>query len=263
MCTHNAPPPPPLQVAVALAGRIDFRDNVTLTCPAGSTFVDMFGGLYGPGAYPSESVFCNSPTAGLHTQLLTSSLEFVCSVCDFDTYSVVLSSSNGSSSAGGGPAAATGAACLPCPSGASCTNGSVTPTPGYWGAGDMQGVVALALCPEDYCCDNAQWPCTGPSSCGGNREGPLCGDCKQGFAASIGSSECIQAARCASEQGYVWTAIVCGVFVAASVELLVVSGVWSTEDTFPKAKMKLAMYFAQVGPGSSRCLFGTHSSPPL
>jgi hypothetical protein len=230
------------QVSATLASRVVF-DDVGMTCPVGSGFVDKFGGLYGSTAYPCESAFCIAYEPGANL-VLASSLEFSCSLCDLDTYSLVGGSSNGTS--GTGADDSSDFVCYPCPNGATCVNGSVKANAGYWGSGDAGGVVRITLCPGGYCCDGDKWPCTTESSCGGYREGPLCGNCIPGYVASLGSAQCTKVSRCPSEQGYVWIAIICGVFASAVVNLVVVSGVWSSEDSFPKAKMKMAMYFSQV-----------------
>jgi hypothetical protein len=50
----------------------------------------------------------------------------------------------------------------------------------------------------------------------------------------------------------VWLTLVIGVCVGAALQLTVVSGVWFPSRSYPTAKVKLVLYFAQV----SDCCFG-------
>ncbi len=236
-------------MAIPLAGEVSFGLHTRLTCPIGSNFVDLFNGLYGPNKYKLYSPLCFVKVVGNTQDVYVSTLEFQCQVCGVGLYSLKSGSSNGAAGE------AFNFECLPCPYGSSCVNGSVVALPGYWGTGsardDGASVLSMALCPEAYCCDQRSSQCDGTSTCAGNREGPLCGDCSAGYSATLGSARCIESSRCSSEEGIVWFAIVAAVFTAAAVELVVVSGVWSSAISYPKAKMKLVVYFVQV----RNCLF--------
>ncbi len=180
--------------------------------------------------------------------VLASSLEFRCVPCAPGTYSLA----HGASTGGPGPQAVTNLTCLPCPTGATCTGASVTPRPGYWGAPSGSGpggggaTLAFAPCPTGYCCDgSAGAPCGTPGACAATRTGPLCGDCLPGYAAGLGSAECVARGRCAADQRALWPAVALGLLVSAAVQLTLVSGVWLCKAR-PSGKMKLVMYFAQV-----------------
>jgi hypothetical protein len=186
---------------VPLAGNVTFGDRVLLQCPLGTNFLDTFQGLYGPqGSYPVPSTLCNSSQATT-SQVLGSTLEFVCNVCGVGLYTVFRGSSTGA------PGAYDNHPCLPCPRGALCTDGAVNATAGYWGAADTSGVVALTVCPDGYCCDG--W------ACAGGRVGLLCADCSPGMAVGLGTARCIWESRCRADKVVVWPLLVALVVVAA------------------------------------------------
>ncbi len=232
-----------VQVAMPLAGKVTFGQHTAFSCPVGSNFVDMFNGLYGPDGYKIYSPLCLVKFEGDLQEVLVSTLEFQCQVCGVGFYSLKGGSSTG------GAREATNFDCLSCPDGSSCINGSVVALPGYWGTGNVlngTSVLSMALCPEDYCCDQRSSQCDGTSTCAGHRKGPLCGDCADGYSVSLGSARCVESSKCSVEQGLVWLATLAAVFASAAVELVVVSGIWSSTISYPKAKMKLVVYFVQV-----------------
>ncbi len=106
----------------------------------------------------------------------------------------------------------------------------------------------MRLCPGGYCCDGTPvWPCTSVSSCGGHRVGRLCGDCAPGYVEAVGSAACAPVHTCDRDQGVVWPVIVLALLASAVLQLTFVSGVWAPAPGFPTGKMKLILYFFQVG----------------
>mmetsp|Transcript_55615 Transcript_55615/g.121142 ORF Transcript_55615/g.121142 Transcript_55615/m.121142 type:complete len:659 (+) Transcript_55615:109-2085(+) len=82
--------------------------------------------------------------------------------------------------------------CQPCPFGASCSKGgSLFTKEAFWcnatayAHGDT---VTCHACPTGYCCRNS---CPIMQQCVGNREGVLCGRCKTGYAAGLGTTACV------------------------------------------------------------------------
>ena len=148
-----------------------------LTCPLGSNCHDAFDSLYGPGSFPSLSSFCNSADPST-TQVLTSTLEFECSVCGLNSYSLGHSVSNGSAGADQVP-------CRSCPEGGSCVDGFVVATPGFWGVVNSNVEAQFLLCSASYCCDWGLSPCLAIQICAGGRSGPLCGDCGPGLVVAL------------------------------------------------------------------------------
>lgn len=55
-------------------------------------------------------------------------------------------------------------------------------------------------CPPGSCCPLTK-PCDETMACAANRQGVLCGECKEGFSAAIGTTNCVPNSRC--DQG-VW-----------------------------------------------------------
>ena len=216
--------------------------STAFQCPAGSNFVDTYGGLYGPaGAYPVQDPACPSGY-----DILQSTLQFQCARCAPGTYSVTPSTTTGA------PNSTVAQLCRPCPLGGQCgADGGVVATPGYWGGANGDGTVTLVLCPTGYCCDgdddaSSVWPCAAIGVCGGNRVGRLCGDCRPGYVESIGSPVCVPVGQCADDRPVLWTVGAVGVLLAALVQLVLVSDVWLPAQRFPSGKMKLAVYFFQV-----------------
>ncbi len=220
------------------AGNVTMGADVRYQCPSSSGFLDSFGGLYAPGH--SYAVRSSSLCETVEGKVLVSTLEYSCVPCADGRYTTQAGSSTGF------PGEASNSPCLECPGGGLCTGGSVRAAAGYWGASDGQGEVSFTLCPAGYCCDGVVWPCVTMNSCAGNRTGILCSQCPPGYVEAIGSSSCILSSACDADLPLVWTATVIAVFMAACIELVLVSGVWLTTTRVPSANFKLVVYFTQV-----------------
>ena len=150
------------------------------------------------------------------------------------------------------------------------TTGSIIASAGFWGGGYPD--VSFSLVPTGYGCTGSgsngsgnasvtavsgssggsssdsrnPYPCTAIDSCGGQRTGPLCGNCGPGFVEGVGSTGCVALTACGTDQAVVWPLAAVAVFVAAAVQLTFVSNVWFPTKTVPKGKVKLTIYFFQV-----------------
>ena len=97
--------------------------------------------------------------------------------------------------------------CISCPYGAACSGNNIVPRPNYWGYWHEEEL-AFQQCPAGYCCsgtDNA--PCTSYKSCAGNRTGPLCGRCQDGFSIAILSGECTSDSQCGQDHWFLLFAV--------------------------------------------------------
>ena len=75
-----------------------------------------------------------------------------------------------------------------------------------WVSSTGISTIQFLPCPTKYCCQERN--CTTYSSCYKNREGTLCGRCKEGFVQTIHSTECIRRSKCGSI--VIWPLIILG-----------------------------------------------------
>jgi hypothetical protein len=137
----------------------------------------------------------------------------------------------------------------------------VVAMPGYWGAVDVAaGTVAFAVCPGGYCCSSINGSsgssgssggtCAFMDSCAQGRQGPLCGSCAPGHVATLGGPGCAPVGACSGARlAWVWALVVMALLISAALQFTVVSGVWFGSPRLPTGKMKLVIYFLQVGSG--------------
>ncbi len=95
--------------------------------------------------------------------------------------------------------------CKDCPTGADCPGNDLISKPNFCGFLTDQGIEFLQ-CPMEYCCTRR--PCVGFDQCSGNREGPLCGACKEGYALSMLSNNCVKSSDC--NDHWLWFAALVG-----------------------------------------------------
>ena len=201
-----------LQVVVPQGGNVTCV-NASFRCPVGSLFVDDFGGLYGSHAYvmvgDHGGVSCRDGTCDC--PFLLSTLQFGCQRCGDGMYTEVAGVSTGA------PGQATNGACLLCPLGGSCSHGALNALPGYWGFNGTDDTVKFVACPSGYCCDGKAGTCEGMQPCAVGRVGTLCGECTPGHVTALGTSQCLQRARCSSEIPVFWSLFVVVVAALAAV----------------------------------------------
>ena len=198
-------------------------------CPVAA----VWGGVCCSGRY------CTGNPLSTSTSILVSTLQFSCVKCLSGLYSLAAGASSGAAGT------SNNVSCLPCPRGGTCVDGGITAANGYWGASDpSSGIVAFVVCPDGYCCFG---DCDAIDGCAVNRHGRLCGACVPGTALAVGSSDCVPVGRCDGDR--VVFAVVATVItvVSAVLQLAVVSDVWRPSTMFPSGKVKLALYFFQVG----------------
>jgi hypothetical protein len=90
--------------------------------------------------------------------------------------------------------------CEKCPYGASCLNGTaeVQVLQNFWGFLEEKDNTTLypvfPICPFGYCCQHRT--CYPYNYCNGNREGILCGSCKDGYGEEFGTYVCRNSQEC-------------------------------------------------------------------
>ena len=99
----------------------------------------------------------------------------------------------------------TTSSCLPCPFGANCLK-TITARSNFWGyrASDSPSVLRFIHCPHNYCHGNRRMY----NSCYGNREGLLCGECKQGYTEDLFSTKCRPKRTCHDSWFWPLTALI-------------------------------------------------------
>ncbi len=93
--------------------------------------------------------------------------------------------------------------CYSCPYGANCSTG-ISALANYWGSVMQDGQIHMQRCPQGYCCPEET--CPGINSCSDNREGTLCGRCRNGFSEAILSETCIEKSQC-GDLWFLWTCV--------------------------------------------------------
>ena len=105
--------------------------------------------------------------------------------------------------------------CISCPYGGDCSRG-IKAKANFWGfrsEGGGVSTIKFLPCPKGYCCQGKT--CVTFDSCNKNREGILCGQCREGFVQELISSNCIKESNCGNP--VIWPLIV---FLAAVYLLL-------------------------------------------
>ncbi len=103
--------------------------------------------------------------------------------------------------------------CIACPVGAECGK-QMKALPAYWGVKDDSGFVTMLRCPEGYCCRDES-SCRNIDSCGAERRGFLCGQCKGGWTESLFTTDCVAHQSCYHSEIYLLYIV--GAFVYAMV----------------------------------------------
>ena len=86
--------------------------------------------------------------------------------------------------------------CNPCPNGGDCS-GEIKAKANFWGykSGNQDAdTIKFSPCPRDYCCQGEN--CLTFNSCNENREGILCGQCREGYAQGQSTAKCIKIQKC-------------------------------------------------------------------
>ena len=155
------------------------KQATTIECPLGDRLARSNNSFYS--SYVAKN--CDI------SKMMLTYLLYACEKCPRQTYTILPN-----------------ATCLPCPSGGNCTD-NVAARAGFWGypvisPGDPPGKVAFAQCPPGYCCPQQNISCPYRNEtylrtgCQGNREGFLCGKCRQGYTETLFSAECRKTQQC-------------------------------------------------------------------
>ena len=123
-------------------------------------------------------------------------LEFNCFQCSYKTYSLERDGIHNNIFGG--------IDCHDCPRAGVCRNGRLKSRPNFWGYKTTNSKVFFLNCPPGYCCQSND-ECKTYNSCHGNRDGTLCGRCKQGTSELLFGTECQSNKDC--ESRYFWIAI--------------------------------------------------------
>ena len=89
--------------------------------------------------------------------------------------------------------------CIPCPYGANCSR-NVFAEPNFWGYLDSSnsGSLKFAHCPPNYCTPTGKQDknLSVYNSCYGNRDGVMCGRCKEGYTETLFQTKCKRNEKC-------------------------------------------------------------------
>ena len=131
--------------------------------------------------------------------------------------------------------------CISCPNGANCSR-NIFAKPNYWGYPDSNdhGSLKFAHCPPHYCTPTGQRieSLSVYNRCYGNRDGIMCGKCKDGYSEALFSKKCKQNEKC--KDHWIWILIFIYVVVMALflihqppiLEILMRSTLWF-KTTYP------------------------------
>ena len=140
--------------------QIDLKSNhsTTFNCPVGSQMeiVNFTGQV--------TTTVNNTPC-----KITVTTLEFSCSACAGNSYSLQRGSAFGSQ-------LVSGFQCLPCPFGANCSQ-NIIAEPNFWGYKVQVNPLTLTFttCPLGYCSPPQETKFPDYNACQGNRSGKLCG----------------------------------------------------------------------------------------
>jgi predicted outer membrane repeat protein len=142
--------------------------------------------------------------------------------------------------------------CLACPVGTDCSSGGaeIRVKPGYWCKKTERHMnsqhptrLLCTPCPDEYCkTDQSLW--TVSSGCAFNRTGILCGECRTGFSAAVGTSECVPNSECNLANRGRWLGVALLLYICWVLYLRCHNHTDSIRSCF----FRSAVYFFQVCP---------------
>ena len=98
--------------------------------------------------------------------------------------------------------------CHECPRAGVCTDTDLRSRPNFWGNNDAtNGKVSFLNCPSGYCCQDDD-ECITYNSCHENRDGTLCGKCRQGTSELLFGTECQPNKECESRSFWIGISII-------------------------------------------------------
>ncbi len=205
------------------------------------------------------------PGARIHNETLTdgqggnfryNDLFYMCNPCPADTYSLQAGYVRGFLHSGElNMSSGSQNICNPCEYGGVCTDGQIQAKINFWGYdhGDVPKVSFIA-CPDGYCCDNKT--CDPYYACNEPREGPLCGQCQQGYSEHLFTTECIPNEDCDDKWFLVLDFIMCCLYLSfflfyIEVTVFLMQALFKIKVTTDgkvstRAYMKIIFYFYQT-----------------
>ena len=186
-------------------------------------------------------------------ETLVSTLEFRCSTCEGNSYSLQRGLAIGSH-------VVTGFQCLPCPFGANCTQ-NILAKRNFWGFQEQNNPPTLQfiMCPVGYCGPPRETTFSEYNSCQGNRSGELCGRCSENYTETLYSTHCRPSNQC--EDYWFWpVALIYVSFMALYFTLKPPIAPWlkrqilwfketepdGQDNDFDKGYLKILFYFYQA-----------------
>ena len=168
-------------VLVTTGRLVDLGNNnwTTFYCPVGSQMeITYFSNLI-------TTQVNNTPC-----KINVSTIEFSCSTCAGNSYSLQRGRSLGST-------LAPGFQCLQCPFGADCSQ-NILAKPNFWGFKETVNppMLTFTMCPLGYCSPPQKTDFPEYNACQGNRTGELCGHCNDSYTETLYSSNCIPSHEC-------------------------------------------------------------------
>ncbi len=117
-------------------------------------------------------------------------LEFSCSPCEGNSYSLQRGRALGSQ-------LDAGFQCLPCPFGANCSQ-NILAKRNFWGFQEQNNPPTLrfTMCPVGYCSPPRETNFSEYNGCQGNRSDELCGHCSEGYTETLYSTHCRPSHQC-------------------------------------------------------------------
>ena len=150
---------------------------------------DNFTKLYCP--VGSQMKIVNFTTGNPYLlETIATTLEFSCSICKGNSYSLQRGLALGSQ-------LVPGFQCLPCPFGANCSQ-NILAKRDFWGFEEQNNPPRLrfTMCPEGYCSPPRETNFSQYNGCQGNRFGDLCGHCSEGYTETLYSTCCTLSHQC-------------------------------------------------------------------
>ena len=208
-------------IVISKGGDLNMANQSLLLCPTGSKLV--------------REDFSHFVATEYQKQPCTISVTVVtisCQVCPGGTYSLQRGYSTNMSTT------TEGFYCFACPYGANCNRNIVAKT-NFWGVEISHSPPQLefATCPAGYCTTPNTLDTAVYNGCYGNREGKLCGKCKQRFTEELTSTSCIDQTRCDSV--FFWSSLLLFSFLVALYLLL--------RPNIPRFIYRQIMWFKKQG----------------
>jgi hypothetical protein len=169
-------------IIISKGGDFNMANQSLLLCPTGSKLVREDFSHFVATEYQKQSCTISVTVVTLS-----------CQACPGGTYSLQKGYSTNMSKT------TEGFHCFTCPYGANCNHNVVAKT-NFWGHEISYSPPQLQFvtCPAGYCITPNTLDTAVYNGCYGNREGKLCGKCKQGFTEELMSTSCIDQTECDS-----------------------------------------------------------------